>query len=258
MQGKLRSTVAVVRSFSNPNVAKLIEKLLGYGLGKVVVVVNAPNDKGATPGFLGQIKDDRLAILEMHEGYSWANALNLAMMSVMIHNTAARARQEQKLRFVLNVSVEALFTKEHIEQMLDTATDNPQVAVVGTSFKGKQNGNWISLGRSYRHPRNTGMLIRIEALGQIIAGFDARCDGIGGMEDIDFILRMLALSSLTYEMLDLEVPLIVGTNYHQPTKEEREQSAMDQIIIFWTNLFPAGSTEHLRIWHAIEKMGLLH
>ncbi len=256
MNGKLSGTAAVIRSYNNPNITKSVKKMLDFGVGKALVVVNGPPDKSTTRGYLSEVKDSRLSVLEMAEGYSWANALNLSLFSVNMHNTAARAKGKHELRFVLNASVEALFEKEHLERMLDEATDDPRVLTVGTSFKGRQEGNWTDLGRSYRHPRNTGMLIRIEALGQLLPGFNPWCDGIGGMEDIEFVLRMLALSGLEYRMLDLQVPLVVGKHYHQPTKEAREQEAMDKIIAFWRGLFPVASPERFRIEVAIGQMGL--
>lgn len=257
MNGKLASTVAVIRSYNNKHVVKQVRKLYASQVGKIIVVTDAQQDMGATRGHLDAfIKADRVQLIEMYNGYTWANALNIALMAVKMANVRRRAAGKTPFRFVLNVSVEAQFTKAHLEQMLDAATDDESVGVVGTSFEGRQDGNAVSLGRSYRHPRNTGMLIRIEAFGALFGGFDARCDAIGGMEDIDFLLGMLAVSDLTYAMLDLKVPLIVGNHFHQPTKEFREQGAMDKIIAHWRSLFAGDSAERNRIDMAIAMMGL--
>lgn len=253
MRDKLAATAAIVRSFNNKHVEKQVRNLRNAGIGRVIVVSDATRDKGATRGFLaGLLESGNVQLIEMHEGYSWSNALNIALKAVLMANIRTR----NQFRFILNVSVEAQFTSTHLETMLDAATNDLSIGVVGTSFQGKQDGNVISLGRSYRHPRNTGMLIRIEAFGPMMGGFDARCDSIGGMEDIDYILGMLSVSNFTYKMLDLQVPLVVGANYHQPTKEKNEQAAMDKIIAHWLGLFPVGTNERQRIEDAISKMGL--
>ncbi len=254
MQGKLSSTCAIVRSFNNKYVEKQVRSLSAMGIGKIIVVTDAARDKGATRHFLGaHLENGRVQLIEMQEGYSWANALNIALMAVRMANIRDR---KLRFRFVFTVSVEAKFTAEHVERMLDAATDDESVGVVGTTFEGRQDGNVVSLGRSYRHPRNTGMLIRIEAFGFLFGGFDARCDRIGGMEDIDFVLDMIAVADLRYVMLDLGVPLVLGNHYHQPSKEIREREAVDSIIAHWRSLFPNGTPERDRIEIAIDCMGI--
>jgi len=257
MNGKMQSTAVVIRSYNNRHVAKAVKNYLTIGVGRVIIVVNTSADKGATRGFLGTTaQDPRVQVIEMTEGYSWSNALNRALMAIQMANVGKRQRGETEFRFVLNASVEALFTADHLAAMLDAATDDPRIGVVGTSFQGRQDGNRISLGRSYRHPRNTGMLVRIEAMGVMSAGFDNRCDDLGGMEDIDFTLRMISLSGLRTEMLDLNVPLVVGVHYDQRTKEQREQAAMDNIVANWRSLFTLGTEERDRIEAVISEMGL--
>lgn len=254
---RLSDTVAVVRSYNNVHIVTLVGLLLSYNLGKVFVVINSALDMGSTKKWLEHINDPRLELIEIEENYSWSIALNQALMNLMIHNATAPGRGDRQFRFIFNVSVEAKFTKEQIEKMLDAATDDPEVTVVGTSFKGKQKGSEVPLGRSYRHPRNTGMLIRIENLGAFIPSFDTRCDAIGGMEDIDFVLRMLALSNFKYLMLDLKVELIIGAHHNQEIKEEREQEAMENIIAHWRTRAPViGSKYRERVEDAIYAMDL--
>ncbi len=257
MNGKLTSTVAIIRSFNNPFVTKQVRNLLTIGLGQIIVVVNSTPDEGATRGFLGDLlTDSRVKLIEMVKGYSWANALNRAVRAVQMENVRRTQTHQNPFRFILNVSVEAQFTKEQLSEMLDVATDDPQIAVVGTSFDGIQNSNRISLGRSYNHPRNTGMVIKIDALGCMFGGFDPRCDSIGGMEDIDFCLGLIALSGLRIVMLDLKVRLAVGVNYCQEKKEINERAAMDNIIAFWREMYDANSLERQQIESAITSMGL--
>jgi len=249
----LSKIAVIVRSFNNPHVTKTVKNFLGMGVGRVIVVVNAAQDKGATAGYLEEIRDQRLLMRNMWEGYSWSNALNLGVMSMQIDN--ARRGDEDRFEFVFNASVEAQFSSVGLESMVNAMADE-SVAVVGTSFLGKQDGNVVSLGRSYRHPRNTGMLIRLASLGRLWGGFDAWCDGIGGMEDVDFVFRARALAGAKIIMLDLQVPLLLGKHHHQPTKEDREQKAMDIIVARWRYLFERGTSERERLEQVIAEMKL--
>lgn len=254
---RLKSTVAVIRTYLNPHIEKQVKNFLTIGVGRVIIVVNAPVDKGSTRGFLGNlIRDPRVQLIEMYEGYTWSNALNRALMSVQMLNIKSRKKCEPEFRYILNVSIESQFTADEVKEMINAAAEDIKIGVVGTSFTGIQDGNIIELGRSYRHPRNTGMLIRIEAFGAFWGQFNNYCDDIGGMEDIDFVLGMLATTDLKVEMLDLGVKLIVGKNWHQPTKEVREQRAMDIIFKRWRILYAEGSSEYIRINEVIEIMKL--
>lgn len=49
--------------------------------------------------------------------------------------------------------------------------------------------------------------------------FNPVCDELGGMEDIEFILRMLAMTDCKFEILDLKIRLLVDVNYNQEEKE---------------------------------------
>lgn len=223
----LNKTVVVIRSFNNAAVVKQIKALRSF-LSCIIVVTDAQRDKGATRAWLADLNDPCVHLIEMESGYTWSNALNRALHHVA-HLNASR---EQPFEFVFNVSVEALFGQEDVAMMLVKFADE-QVGTVGTNFQGVQEGNLISLGRSYRHPRNTGMIVRLSAFSQpmLQLGFDPFCDDIGGMEDVDFIYRMCVFSELKSVMLDLHVRLIVGKHYNQADKEVRERQAMEKIFV---------------------------
>lgn len=260
LNDRLLATAAIVRCYKNPHVERQVRNLLTIGLGRVIVVVDSAKEAPdpMTRGCLENLLlDGRVQLIEMRNGFTWANALNRALMSIQMTNVHWNARApEYVFRFVLPISVEAHVTREHIDAMLDAATKEPSIGVVGTSFAARQSGNVVTLGRSYRHPRNTCMLIRIESFGRLFGGFDPKCDDLGGMEDIDFVLRMRALSDLRVVMLDLKVPLIVGVNWNQEQKEAREQRAMDAIIDAWSLMFPDASSEAKRINTVIAEMRL--
>lgn len=252
---RLRSTAAVIRSYCNPNITKQVSNLLSYGIGLVVVAVHSREDRESTRGYLGDLANHiRVRVIEIQEGYTWSNALNRAMMSIKMSNLDAASKNQ--IKFILNCSVEVLLKKEQLAAMLDAASNDPDCGVVGTTHQGLLNSNPVSLGRSYDHPRNTCMLIRVETFSQCWGMFDSRCDDIGGMEDIDFVLGMLATTSLHYVMLNLQVPLVVGIHYDQTSKEEREQLAMDMIFAHWRSLFKENSPERTRIDQAIKTMQL--
>lgn len=222
----MKSTVAVIRSYNNAAVVKQIKALRAF-LPSVIVVTNGEQDKGATRAWLEELNDPNVHLLEMMSGYTWSNALNRALHHIDLMNAE---HGERPFEFVFNVSVEARFRKEHLEAMLAEFAD-PKVGVVGTSFRGVQEGNMISLGRSYRHPRNTGMVVRLSVFDhRMVRDFDPYCDDIGGMEDIDFVYRLKAFAKLETKMLDLGVDLIVGKHYNQTQKEARERDAMDKIF----------------------------
>jgi hypothetical protein len=248
-------SAAVVRTYNNKHITKQVGFLLGLGFRFVFVVVDVAQDKGSTTlsgGWLEKYRHDtRLKIIEIHQGYSWSNALNICIEHIFIHNFSST---NEKIDFIFNCSVEAGFIENALKLMFDKFKVS-NIGVVGTSFRGILDGNEISLGRSYRHPRNTGMIIRVDVF-QNVGRFDQWCDQIGGMEDIDFILRMLSASNWTYEHLDFEVRLIVGQNHNQAIKEGREQDAMDRIILRLRSLFPPETTVRKRIEQAIKKMGL--
>lgn len=239
MNGKIESTGFVVRSYNNAHIKTAVGKLLSFDVGRVVVVVNTPQDKGATKGFLGNLLEDfRVEVIEMEEGYSWCNALYSGAKSLQMYNYCVDSglfKESKRIRYIFNISVETKLEKSHLEAMLDTITDADDIGVVGTSYRGIKNGNEINLGTSYNHGRNTCMLINFEAYFKV-GGFNPRCDSFGGMEDMEFILNMLLTTNFKYVHLDLKVPLIVGVHYEQSQKEQREQEAMGKIVALRTHL----------------------
>lgn len=221
----LNTTVVVLRSYNNGAVLKQVKALRAF-LPCIIVVTDGEQDKGATRAWLNELSDPNVHLIEMMSGYTWSNALNRALNHINLLNE----ERSQRFEFVFNVSVEARFTKTHLEAMVAEFTDT-KVGIVGTSFRGMQEGNVIGLGRSYRHPRNTGMIIRLSVFGhRMVRDFDSFCDDIGGMEDIDFVYRLKVFAGYETRMLDLAVNLIVGKHYNQAQKEMREREAMDLIF----------------------------
>ena len=221
---------AVIRSYNNAAVVKQVKALRSF-LSYILVVTDAKKDRGATKAWLEELNDPCVELIEIAEGYTWANALNRALDHIQLFNARFTLGFRNPLEYVFNVSVEARFEKHHLGLMLAQFHNQKNIGVVGTSFLGQCEGNRVDLGLSYRHPRNTGMLIRLLALdNRMVRDFDGFCDDIGGMEDIDFVCRMEVFSELRATMLDLKVPLIVGKHYNQADKERREREAMKKIF----------------------------
>jgi hypothetical protein len=245
----LSDTAVVIRSYNNKHVKKRVKHFLKMGVGCVVVVVRNIVDEGSTRGWLKSIRDLRLHIIEMGSGYSWSSALNAGAEFIDNENL-----KEIRFRYILNVSVEAGFEREHLLVMLK-AMQGDSIGVVGTTFRGILDGNNCATGRSYNHPRNTGMLCRVDALSSAHL-FSAFCDNAGGMEDIYFILKLLVKGKYSYCHLDMKVPLILGENLNQEKKEEREQKAMDKIMAYWRSICSDHGEVIHRVEQAIEDMNL--
>jgi len=225
----------ILRVYNNKDVVKAVQSAEKAGLGKLYVVVNAKPDMGTTRTWLknaGYPESEWLEIIQL-EDYSWSKGLNAALRCIQNNNISA----ENKFKYVLNFSVEVLFTPEHVSRMIDGFSKYDNAGIVGVRFQGKRftkDKTVIPLGRSYHHPRNTMMMMSIERLGSFWWTFNPACDELGGMEDIEFILRMLVYTNRDSVMLnDIVVPLLLGKHYDQEAKEAREQEAMDKIIAMY-------------------------
>ena len=236
-----QNVAVVLRTYNNnADTVKSVSRALKNGAGLVIVVVNASDEatRGNVRAWLAGLKqanERRLVIIEMNEGYSWCNALNVAFAHIRQHNRCAHIRSEQVIDFVVGCSNEVLWERSHLEAMLVEANTSSCIGVVGTSFEGRENGNVVDLGTSYVHPRNTFMLIRWEAF-LAVGHFDAVCDGLGGMEDLHFIMNMMLCGNFVWKHLDLNIRLIVGKNHNQGVKEARELDAMRKMVKYFRDV----------------------
>lgn len=235
--------VGIVRSYSNSNIVKAVKRGFEAGLGKIIVVINKKADNGSTVAWLEEacfVQSEKLEVIELEE-YSWSKALNAALRMIKINNLYLEASGRNAFKYILNFSVEVLFESDHVQKLISAFGKYLKAGVVGVRFQAKKfakDTNDVQLGRSYNHPRNTFMCLSLERLGNFLQLFDEMCDNIGGMEDIEFILRMLVYTGLDSVMLeDIKVPLIVGAHHNQAKKEEREQSAMDKIIAHYRKIY---------------------
>lgn len=226
----LKNIATVIRTWSNnADIVKAVKRAIDAGIGRVIVVVkdDSPEHFGNVETLLAGLIEanaDRVSLLPMRVGYCWSNALNYGFDEVRRLNLGAAVRGTPAIDYVLNVSNEALYSREDVLAMVKEMSSDEKIGAVGTSFQGQQSGNPVELGKSYVHPRNTMMLVRFAAY-QAIGGYSPRCDQLGGQEDLDWLIR-LAQMGHRWSMLDLKVKLLIGKNHDQAVKQAREEKAI--------------------------------
>lgn len=249
---------ALIRTYNNNTATRgAVERAFAAGFGHVVVVVNDEKleCRGTIREALTEIRramPDRLHVFEMAQGYTWANALNLGFAHALHLDEEARLLRATQAKYgipssslgtiVVPVSVEARYTKQHLSDLLAPFT-NAAVGLVGTTFAGeREDGTPVPLGSSYCHPRNTFMAVHLDAF-RLVGPFSPVCDQLGGMEDLHYLVRLEATQFLAegakghgvrfeWRQLDLKVPLLIGKNYDQGQKEERELAAIRKIAAY--------------------------
>lgn len=225
----LSDVAVVLRSFigspekpiETPLVVERVRTLIEAGVGDIIVVIRNDVDKGITADFLRDFEND-IQMLQVDDAQHgrWAPALNLGLMYALL---------ESETQYVSFMSNEAGFTAGHLLQMREHLQSCDDL-VVGTSFEGHiSDGMEVSLGSSYRLPRNTGAMYSREAF-RLVQQFEPLCDTLGGMEDVAYLARLwFAGGRKRHAMLNLQVPLLVGANYDQADKETRERAALAKI-----------------------------
>ena len=229
---KFLPVLAVIRTWSNNrDVLKAVERALRCDVEHIIVVVkdDAPAHYGQVEALLaGQVEANagRITILPMREGYTWSSALEYAYDEILRRNLRAAVLNEKQFECVLNVSNEVLYERNDLEAMV-MEIESENVSAVGCTLRGKQDGNWVELGKSYIHPRNTCMMVRFSAY-QSIGGYSPRCDYFGGQEDLDWLIR-LNQSGREWKLLDRKITLLLK-NHVQSVKEAREMKAIIAIM----------------------------
>jgi len=222
-------------------------------------MVNTPKDDGFTRKQISEILIDYseqnkqqkpdginrtvVELVDMEIGYTWTNALNYAMFLALAQNSCLKKNDienENGFKFILNISVEAILTKLNLNKMINAFNESENIVVVGTTFKpiypqdsDQQQQKIIELGSTYKNPRNTCMLIKLNSLRNNcgLSSFEAWCDNINGMEDFYFLIQMLILNeNAEFKMLDLKTELLIGINFNQKEKQEREMKAIELIV----------------------------
>ncbi len=216
----LSDVVAVVRSYNDPKIVDFCQRLLDQ-VFQVVVVVPSNLDNGQTSRWIRAMDDPhrRIQVVQtlVRSGNDWSTMLNVGLATVRGLN--AFCDEHDAIRYLMNVSNTTSFSDDHLIAMRSEFENNRRgLGVVGTTFAGYlADGTPEPLGQAYDHARNTGMMIDLRVFGShpLLAGFDPRWDGAGGMEDYDFVGKMEALTQWRAKMLDLEVPLRIGRHRDQ-------------------------------------------
>lgn len=254
MNARINQGLAVlIRPWSNNKmVEKATARALATGAAKVILVIKDEDEshRGEVENRLAGLIEscgDRIVLLPMCQGWTWSNSLNYGFDEIRRHNLKAIAQGKPTIDFVLNASTETLLDPEHVDAMLAEIVTDEQFGAVGATLVGRMNGNTVNLGRSYLHPRNTMMLVRFTAY-QDIGGYSPRCDVLGGMEDLEWLVR-LAEAGGKWSQLDLKVPIIIGENHHQPTKEKRENEAITKILALYGGLIKGMALVFARLYN---------
>jgi hypothetical protein len=250
----------LIRTWNNNKIGTLasVNRALCNGIRHIIVVVRCSVNGNVKEWLASLVKanPDRITILEITEGSTWANDLNRGLAHVRHFNRFATVNGEVPIDFVLPCSNEVLWASEQLDVMLARINASRQIGVVGTSFQGYADGNEVKLGMSYWHPRNTFMLIRWEAFLEV-GHFDSICDGFGGMEDLYFLLEMVTFANYRWANLDLQIKLLVDVNKDQGDKERTEQAAMRKIVNrFKDDVANSSQVFKDRIYNTLKAFGL--
>jgi hypothetical protein len=222
----LKKTVAIVRSFGFSGIGEFVKtRLLGAGIGQVVVVVPIQQDRGMTRTVIEGMHDDRIHLLERsfdHGGRAWAAMLNVGLDYI----------EQAKLapEFILMVSNTVKLESEHLASLVKTMQFSRSITLTGGRFRGiTRNGGAVPIGAIYNnHLRNTLSLYRATVFqGGIphLRRFDEAFDGAGGMEDFAFQILLKVLGYHWVVPSDIEVPIEVLQN-----RTEKEQAAYEVLM----------------------------
>ena len=164
---------AIIRTYNNSLVFKLIDKLIKTKLfSKVVVVVNISADKIGTVDKLHATYGDKYINIVPLTEWGWSKAINAGLRKI-----AELGNYEDS---VLMISNKVGITVEDIVQ-LQAAARNQNASCGFALFDGRKEA-------SYLVPRNTCALWKL-ALFYRIGFFDESLDSQGGMEDYEMVLR---------------------------------------------------------------------
>lgn len=235
----LNNVVAVVRSYSDPSIGGFCRSLIDMVGAVVVVTPTNLEPEGLTEQSLRPVREGYSTNVHhvktlVKDHNSWSAMLNVGLTYVKAMNSQRSARFGYK--YLLNVSNTTSFTAEHLSAIRSVfENDHGTRGVVGTTFAGYlADGTPEPLGRAYDHPRNTGMMIdlRVFESHPLLAGFDPRWDGAGGMEDHDFAGKMRALTPFRTKMLDLQVPLRIGRHRDQAEYTRLMEDGQEAVEVY--------------------------
>lgn len=241
---QLNNVVAVVRSYNDPGIGNFCRTLIDMVGAVVVVTPTNLEPEGLTEESLRSVK--RYNSIDVHHAKtlvrdhnSWSAMLNVGLTYVQCMNIQRSAAR--RYRYLLNVSNTTSFTEAHLAAVRSAFdTSHHVLGVVGTTFAGYlADGTPEPLGRAYSKPRNTGMMIDLRVFDShpLLAGFDPRWDGAGGMEDYDFTGKMRNLTVYRTALLDLQVPLRIGRHRDQAEYTALMEGGMAAVDAYHQKLF---------------------
>lgn len=240
---QLNNVVAVVRSYNDPGIGNFCRSLIDMVGAVVVVTPTNLEPERLTEDSLRAVRQYSTDVHHVKtlvkDHNSWSAMLNVGLTYVQCMNS--QRSEVWRYRYLLNVSNTTSFTEVHLAAMRSAFdTSHNVLGVVGTTFAGYlADGTPEPLGRAYSKPRNTGMMIDLRVFDShpLLAGFDPRWDGAGGMEDYDFTGKMRDLTVARTALLDLRVPLRIGRHRDQAEYTKLMEGGMAAVDAYHQEFF---------------------
>jgi hypothetical protein len=252
-------TVCIIRTFNNaigPTLAA-VRRAFANGIARVILVVN-DEDGGHRESFSDQatcvLQEEfkgRLWVIRIQDGYGWASAFNAAFVLLRSWDLVP-----PRFPYVLFASTPVEWTSGHLSRMRRAMAGlRGAVASTFSGVRGRSRET-CKLGRMYAIPRFTFVLMRWSAIVQT-GGVDTASDAFGGMEDIDYFIRLLATTPWQIEFLQLGVPVVIDEFEDPEEKEARCERAAGRVIQRLLQLACADEALCQRVLQAIRSLGLV-
>lgn len=172
MQGNTKIH-AILRSYNNPEVLKLIDRLaLSNSIDNLIVVINSKEDRINTRKIIISHNCPIPIIIIPVENYGWSKAINAGIVSL--------PPKTYENELIMVVSNEALLSQKDISLLKEVAL-----------LDGSSCGYALFKDRketTYCLPRNTCIIWK-RSIFHDVGYFNEELDKKGGMEDYDMVLR---------------------------------------------------------------------
>lgn len=230
IQRDLGKTAAIIRTYNFTGIGDFVQRLIGFGIGHVVVVVPKDQDNGVTAPILATFDTTRVHLVEQSfkkGGQAWSAMLNAGLDYI------ETCLDDDLIDYVLMVSNTVVLTEEHLKHLYITLDLRVAALVAGATFRGVgKDGEEVSLGASYNHHyRNTLALYRAETFQLVPAlrRFDEAFDVHGGMEDLAWKLMLEGSTYFQVAENVVTVPLLVHT-HRTPAQQAEYEALMEEGI----------------------------
>jgi len=253
---KLGDVACIIRTFNYAPgmVADAIRRALANGVGRIILVMDC-TDSRRDEAFhrvvirpFDQSPPGRITPIRLVRGEGPIRGFNLAVIGL------ERVWREQRGAFwyVLSASPAVEWTPEHVAAM--KASLDERYGAVGTTFagvRGQGRDPWY-LGRMYDIPRFAFMLMRWPAL-QRVGCLCEGTDRFGGMEEIEFAVRLWSRAGWRIQQCNLRIPFYIDES-EDPAQLDARDRAAAQCSLEHLSRDPANDDAR----DAVEELGVCH